>query len=120
MHSVSARMLPRIEPGWVRFALTPLLLCAACASPDAVGPDSGRATPLLADRRFAPASQFYVSPTGAPSVDGSFANAWDSATALDGLAAVTPGSTLGFGGGTYAAVPYSGVSVPTLTASGAA
>jgi len=120
MHSVSARMLPRIEPGWVRFALTPLLLCAACASPDAVGPDSGRATPLLADRRFDPASQFYVSPTGAPSGDGSFANPWDLATALDGPAAVTPGSTIWLRGGTYSDGPYSGGYVSNLTGTAAA
>jgi len=94
MRSVGARMLPRIEPGWMRFALTLLLLCAACPPPDAVGPDGGCATSLLADRRFDPAPQFYVSPTGAPSGDGSFAHPWDLATALDGPAAVTPGSTI--------------------------
>src|SRR5438309_9886501 len=120
MHSVSARMLPRFEPGWVRFALTPLLVCAACAPPDAVGPDGGRATPVLADHRFDPAAQFYVSPTGAPSGDGSFANPWDLATALDGPAAVTPGSTIWLRGGTYADGAYYGGYLSTLTGTGAA
>ena len=120
MHSVSARMLPRIEPGWVRFALTPLLLCAACAPPDAVGPDGDRATPVLGDYRFDPALQFFVSPTGAPSGDGSFDNPWDLATALDGPAAVTPGSTIWLRGGTYADGPYYGGYLSNLTGTAAA
>ncbi len=120
MASVGVRMLPRIEPGWVRFALTPLLLCAACAPPDAVGPDGGRATPEFANLPFDSAPAFYVSPTGSPSGDGSFANPWDLATALDGPAAVTPGSTIWLRGGTYADGPYSGGYLSNLTGTAAA
>ena len=106
MHSVGARTLPRIQPGWVRFALTSLLVCAACRSQDATGP--GRATPEFTNLPFDSAPAFYVSPTGAPSGDGSFANPWDLATALDGPAAVTPGSTIWLRGGTYSDGSYYG------------
>src|SRR5256885_14676266 len=70
--------------------------------------ERGGRPPISTTRHFDPAPQFYVSPTGAPSGDGSFANPWDLATALDGPAAVTPGSTIWLRGGTYADGPYYG------------
>src|SRR6266576_2358315 len=101
MRSLGAHTLLRIEGGWVRFALTALLLSAACVSQDATGPGGGRATPAFARLPLDPGPEFYASPTGSPSGDGSFANPWDLATALSGPAAVTPGSTIWLRGGTY-------------------
>jgi hypothetical protein len=49
----------------------------------------------------APGPEFYVSPTGSPDGDGSFASPWDLGTALNGPAAVIPGSTIWVRGGTY-------------------
>ncbi len=49
-----------------------------------------------------------MSPNGSASGDGSFAKPWDLATALDGPAQVTPGSTIWLRGGTYADGPYLG------------
>lgn len=46
-------------------------------------------------------SQFYVSPTGTSSGNGSMAQPWDLQTALSGPASVTPGSTIYLLGGTY-------------------
>jgi len=102
MPSRGASTPPRIEPGSVRVVLTFLLLGAACTPRDAVGPGGGGGTPALgAQLLFVPAPEFYASPTGSPSGDGSFANPWDLATALSGPAAVTPGSTIWLRGGTY-------------------
>lgn len=95
---------------WGRSALTSLLLCAGCLSPDATEPGS-RATPALVDS--APA--FFVSPTGSASGDGSFFNPWDLSTALSGPPAVTPGSTIWLRGGTYSDGAYSGGYLSTLT-----
>src|SRR5438046_9458440 len=115
MRSLGAHTLLRIEGGWVRFALTPLLLSAACVSQDATGP---RATAEFA--RFDPTPAFYVSPTGSPSGDGSFTNPWDLATALDGPPTATPGSTIWLRGGTYADGPYYGGYLSNLTGTAAA
>jgi hypothetical protein len=102
MPSLRASTLRRIESGSVRVALTSLLLVAACTPPDAVGPGGGGAAPALSANVLSdPAHEFYVSPTGSPSGDGSFANAWDLATALSGPPAVAPGSTIWLRGGTY-------------------
>ena len=103
-----ARTLPSLEPWWVRFALTSLLLCVACAPQDAIGPRGGGATHRVADPPFDPAPVFYVSPSGSPSGDGSFANPWDLTTALGGPPAVTPGSTIWLRGGTYADGSFGG------------
>src|SRR5205814_5040657 len=70
--------------------------------------------------RFDPTPAFYVSPTGSPSGDGSFTNPWDLATALDGPAAVTPGSTIWLRGGTYSDGPYYGGYLSNLTGTAAA
>ncbi len=120
MRSLGAHTLLRIEGGWVRFALTSLLLSAACVSQDATGPGGGRATPDFARPPFDPGPEFYVSPTGSPSGDGSFANPWDLATALDGPAAVTPGSTIWLRGGTYTDGPNSGGYLSNLTGTASA
>jgi hypothetical protein len=46
-------------------------------------------------------NNFYVSPTGAPTGNGSLANPWDLQTALDQPSGVTPGTTIYLRGGTY-------------------
>jgi hypothetical protein len=48
------------------------------------------------------ANQFYVSPLGSVSGDGSFSNPWDLQTALNQPGSVLPGDTLWLRGGTYA------------------
>jgi hypothetical protein len=120
MHCVSARMLPRFEPGWLRFALASLLLWTACTSQDATAPAGDRATPAFARHFHDPPPEFYVSPTGSPSGDGSVDNPWDLATALSGPAAVTPGSTIWLQGGTYRDGPYSGGYLSALTGTASA
>ncbi|MBZ5600924.1 MAG: hypothetical protein LAO79_01305 [Acidobacteriia bacterium] len=47
------------------------------------------------------ASQFYVSPAGSSSGDGSINRPWDLATALQGPASVQPGDTIWLRAGTY-------------------
>ncbi|MFN3324128.1 MAG: malectin domain-containing carbohydrate-binding protein [Bryobacteraceae bacterium] len=47
------------------------------------------------------ANQFFVSPTGKPSGNGSISNPWDLATALNHPSAVKPGATIWMRGGTY-------------------
>jgi len=91
-------MLPRAEPGWVPLALGLSLLLVSCADDDVVQPRAF--TPRLS-AEFVTGAEFYASPTGSPSGDGSFANPWDLGTALSGPAAVTPGSTIWLRGGTY-------------------
>jgi hypothetical protein len=81
-------MLSRTGPRVVSFAPAFLLLFASCAPQDSVAPND-------------PARDFFVSPTGSSSGDGSFTKPWDLATALAGPAAVTPGSTIWLRGGTY-------------------
>jgi len=86
----------------VPLAVALLLLLASCALQDTVAPkDSSGTWGISADRSAGPAPDFYVSPTGSPSSDGSFTEPWDLATALAGPAAVTPGSTIWLRGGTY-------------------
>jgi hypothetical protein len=46
-------------------------------------------------------AQFYVSPQGSPTGDGSINNPWDLQTALSQPAAVQPGATIWLRGGTY-------------------
>lgn len=52
-------------------------------------------------------SQYYVSPTGSPSGDGSQSRPWNLATALAQPAKVKPGDTIWLRGGTYYGVFYS-------------
>jgi len=95
-------ILFRTESRWVPLALGVSLLLAACAQDDIVKPRAGPppfSPALRAD--LAATAEFYASPTGSPSGDGSFTNPWDLATALSGPAAVTPGSTIWLRGGTY-------------------
>jgi len=46
-------------------------------------------------------AQFYVSPTGSASGNGSFSNPWNLRTALNQPASVQPGATINLRGGTY-------------------
>jgi len=95
-------MRSRSGPGVVPLAVALLLLLASCALQDTVAPKDASGTwGISADRSAGPAPDFYVSPTGSPSSDGSFTEPWDLATALAGPAAVTPGSTIWLRGGTY-------------------
>ena len=87
-------MLLRAESLWVPLALGCSLLLVDCAQDDIVTP------PPTADT-LPTAADFFVSPSGSPSGNGSLANPWDLATALSGPAAVTPGSTIWLRGGTY-------------------
>src|SRR6266567_4873869 len=102
MPSHTGQMRSRSGPGVVPLAVALLLLLASCALQDAAAPTDAPGTRgISADRSAGPAPEFYASPTGSPSADGSFANPWDLATALSGPAAVTPGSTIWLRGGTY-------------------
>src|SRR5438093_12446960 len=102
MASHTGQMLSRSGPGVVPVAAALLLLLASCAPWDSVAPKDAPGTRgLTANRSAGPAPDFYVSPTGSPSGDGSFTNPWDLATALAGPAAVTPGSTIWLRGGLY-------------------
>ena len=47
------------------------------------------------------AAEYFVSPSGSPSGNGSISNPWDLQTALDHPAAVNPGDTIWLRGGTY-------------------
>jgi hypothetical protein len=61
-------------------------------------------TPTPAPNLAAPptkANQFFVSPSGSPSGDGTSASPWDLATALAQPASVTPGATVWLRGGLY-------------------
>src|SRR2546425_4073724 len=91
-------MAPRAESRWVPVALGLSLLLTACAGDEVVKPRAG-ALPLRAD--LVAGADFYASPSGSASGDGSFTNPWDLATALSRPAAVTPGSTIWLRGGTY-------------------
>jgi hypothetical protein len=96
----------RAERVVVCLALTSLALLASCAPLDSVEPNDCPGTPCLSAKLSpGPAPEFFVSPDGSPSGDGSFAKPWDLATALDGPAQVTPGSTIWLRGGTYANGP---------------
>src|SRR5438046_8909156 len=106
-------MLLRAESLWVSLALGCSLLLVDCVQDDiGTPPPTADTLPTAAD--------FFVSPSGSPSGDGSFANPWDLATALDGPAAVTPGSTIWLRGGTYAEGPYYGGYSSNLTGTAAA
>src|SRR5919108_2515803 len=87
------RMLPRAGLPWLPLALSLVLVSCEVVQPVVTGP-AGR--------------EFFASPTGSASGDGSLANPWDLATALAGPAAVTPGSTIWLRGGMYADGPYLG------------
>ncbi len=102
MPSHTGQMRSRSGPGVVPLAVALLLLLASCALQDTVAPnDASGARGISADRSAGPAPDFYVSPTGSPSGDGSFTEPWDLATALASPAAVTPGSTIWLRGGMY-------------------
>lgn len=119
--SLGGYMPSRTEPGLVVSALASLLLSASCGHRDAVAPTGGPGTlGVSAKLSSAPASEFYVSPAGSPSGDGSFSNPWDLATALNGPAAVTPGSTIWLRGGTYTNGTFFGAYWSNLTGSVAA
>jgi len=102
MASHTGQMLSRSGPGFVSLAAAVLSMSASCALRDTVAPkDAPGPRGVSAQLSDAPAQDFYVSPSGSPSGDGSFANPWDLATALSGPASVTPGSTIWLRGGTY-------------------
>ena len=86
-------MLPRAGLPWLPVALSLVLVSCEVVPPGVTGP--GVSGDSVAGR------EFFASPTGSPSGDGSLANPWDLATALAGPAAVTPGSTIWLRGGTY-------------------
>jgi len=92
-------MLLRAASRWVPLALALSLVLSACVQDDIVRP---HASPSALSADLAANADFFASPTGSPSGDGSFANPWDLATALSGPAAVTSGSTIWLRGGTYA------------------
>lgn len=95
-------MVSRTAPAFALLALAFLVLPASCGLPDAVEPPNAPGTPgLSATGSPGTASDFYVSPTGSPSGDGSVNNPWDLATALADPARVPPGSTIWLRGGTY-------------------
>jgi hypothetical protein len=109
MPGLGACTLSRAEGVFVSLALACLPLLASCARSDLVEPKGCPGTPCLsAGLSPGPAPEFYVSPTGSPSGDGSFAQPWDLATALDGPVAVTAGSTIWLRGGTYTNGPQFG------------
>ena len=87
----------------VPLAAAHLLLFGSCALQDRVAPNDTPGTRGISANRAAAgwALDFFVSPTGSPSGDGSFAKPWDLATALAGPAEVTPGSTIWLRGGVY-------------------
>lgn len=98
----TGQLLARCGPGLAPFAAAHLLLFASCALQDSVAPKGAPGTwGETANGAAGPAHAFYVSPTGSPTGDGSFAEPWDLATALAGPAAVTPGSTIWLRGGVY-------------------
>ena len=103
MASHTGQMLSRSGPVMVPLAAAHLLLFGSCALQDRVAPnDAPGARGISANRAAAGrALDFFVSPTGSPSGDGSFAKPWDLATALAGPAEVTPGSTIWLRGGMY-------------------
>lgn len=114
-------MLSRPEPGLVPFALASLLLFASCTQRDSAEPGGVRAMPVVsANLSSGPPSEFYVSPAGSPSGDGSLGNPWDLATALNDPAAVTPGSTIWLRGGTYTNGTYFGGYWSNVTGTAAA
>lgn len=65
------------------------------------------------------ASNFFVSPSGSPSGDGSLTNTWDIGTAFNQPAAVKPGDTIWLRGGIYEPnTPLNCIGLkPTLTGS---
>lgn len=92
----------RTGPGLVPLALATLLLLPSCALHDSLAPKPAPGTRgVRADLTTDHTPDFYASPTGTPSGDGSFANPWDLPTALSQPAVVTPGSTIWLRGGTY-------------------
>jgi hypothetical protein len=56
---------------------------------------------ILLGTAAAPASNWYVSPSGSSSGNGSITSPWDITTAFNGPAAVKPGDTVWLRGGTY-------------------
>jgi len=102
MASDTRQMLSRSGPGVLGLAAAFLLLSTSCALQDSVAPNNAPGTRgVTADLAAGPALDFFVSPSGSPSGDGSFTEPWDLATALAGPAAVTPGSTIWLRGGLY-------------------
>jgi len=103
MASHTGQMLSRSGAGALSLAAALLLLSTSCALQDSVAPNDTPGTRgISADRAAAGrALDFFVSPTGSPSGDGSFTKPWDLATALAGPAEVTPGSTIWLRGGMY-------------------
>lgn len=97
------------RPGSVRYALTWSLLLASCAQQDVVKARTG--TPATST----PLPEFYASPGGSPTGDGSLTRPWDLRTALHQPAPVTPGSTIWLRGGRYGGGPDRGGVLSTLT-----
>ncbi len=86
------------RPGRLRRAIAWWLLLASCTQQDVV-----KAPPGTPARNIPPPAgpQFYASPSGSPSGDGSLAQPWDLQTALNQPTVVTPGSTIWLRGGRY-------------------
>ena len=77
MASHTGQMLSRSGPGLVSLAAALLSMSASCALRDTVAPkDAPGPRGVSAQLSDAPAQDFYVSPSGSPSGDGSFANPW--------------------------------------------
>jgi hypothetical protein len=103
MVSLSASAASRTARSFAWLALA--WLVASCTAADSVAPGGCPGTCPSANLLPGPAPEFFVSPEGSPSGDGSFAKPWDLATALAGPPEVTPGSTIWLRGGTYADGP---------------
>ncbi len=66
----------------------------------------GHTGPQPASTHSTSALEFFVSPTGGPSGDGSLENPWDFKTAIAPHPAIQPGSTIWMRGGVYSGGPY--------------
>jgi len=101
--------------GWVRCALASSLLLASCAQQDVVKARTG--TPATGGPLPA-GPEFYVSPNGSPSGDGSLTKPWDLQNALNQPARITPGSTIWLRGGRYTGGTSRGGLLSKLTGTG--
>jgi hypothetical protein len=95
----TSRLNATSRPSCARWALGWSLLLASCAQQDVV--KAGTGTPVMSIP-LPVGPEFYVSPGGSPSGDGSLTKPWDLQTALNQPARVTPGSTIWLRGGRYA------------------
>jgi hypothetical protein len=98
--------------GWVRCALASSLLLVSCAQQDVAKARSG--TPVT-NPPLPAGPEFYVSPSGSASGDGSRTKPWDLQTALNQPGPVSPGSTIWLRGGRYTGGTSRGGFLSTLT-----